>query len=160
MQKGKIEGATNFTLPELCRSDTAIRFGLQNVPSIAQESNLILLARNCLQPIRDEFGGIRVLSGFRSVKVNKKIGGSEDSNHCRGEAADIEPTEDVKLIVIMEWICQNLEFRELIAEFFPFGWIHLAYRGGGNSRIIKLKDKDHDYSRIGLLELLTLYPRT
>lgn len=154
-----IYGAPNFTIPELTYSYTARRLGIDNTPDEASGDNLVALAKECLQPIRDTFGRINVLSGYRCFELNKAVGGSDTSNHLRGEAADIEPEVNISLLTITKWICQNLSFRELIAEFFPNGWIHIAYRKGSNIRELKLKDSTHDYTTTSLLELMDLYPQ-
>jgi zinc D-Ala-D-Ala carboxypeptidase len=154
-----IPSARNFTYYELIRSDTAVRFDIDNYPNIEQLGNIENLAKFCLQPIRDNFGPIRVTSGFRCPELNYLIGGSPNSNHCRGEAADIIPLNSgATLMTIIEWVYRNLEFRELIAEFFPDGWIHVAYRRGGNNRQLKLKDSLHNYQKLSFTNLSLLYP--
>jgi len=109
---------------------------------------------NILQPVRDHFGRINITSGFRSPELclaigsYKVVGGKPvvTSNHARGQAADIEPDDpSIPLIDIMNFIYNECDFRELIAEYFPGGWVHVAYREGGNAKILKLKDPDHNY---------------
>ena len=157
--QAKMPDAENFKYYELIRSVTAKRLNIDNLPDKKQLRNLENLARFNLQPIRNEFGGILITSGFRTPELNIKIGGSEYSNHCRGEAADIEPLDDqVQMIRIIEWVYVNLDFRELIAEFFPYGWIHIAYRKYGNIKKLKLKDENHDYEEISMCDLMSLYP--
>jgi hypothetical protein len=86
------------------------------------------------------------------------IGSTPTSNHTRGEAADIEPLEDgVSLYQVLEWIDRNLEYRELIAEYFPDGWVHVAYREENNNRQLKLKDQSHHFARVSLDEIASLY---
>lgn len=154
----KIPGAENFTYYEMIRSDTARRLGIENIPNSYQWDCLQSLAINILQPIRNQFGAIKVLSGFRNVTLNTMIGGSSSSNHCKGEAADIEPyNSHIKLIDIGKWIIENLEFRELIFEYMPSGWIHIAYRENDNIKNIKLKDPDHYYTSVTLNDIMQLY---
>jgi hypothetical protein len=108
----KIPGAKNFRYKEFIRSDVAIRLGINNIPNEKQWRNIEKLAVNVLQPIRNKFGQIRITSGFRSIELNQAIGGSRYSNHCRAEAADVEPVDNnIKLVDIMEYIVENLEFR-------------------------------------------------
>jgi len=153
-----IKNAPSFKYREFVKSDTAIRLGIKNVPSIEQWRNIELLAKNVLQPVRDKFGPIRITSGFRSQALNSAIGGSKTSNHCFGYAADIEPvSSNKKLIIIIEWIYYNCDFRELIAEYFPQGWVHVAYVENRNDKILKLKDKKHNYQVIDINYLLSLY---
>ena len=157
----KILGASNFTYGELIKSDTAQRCGIQNIPGESEWRNLEVLAYCILQPIRREFGPIIITSGYRSKELCLKIGSSINSNHTRGEAADLEPVSDIPLIEIIEFIYHKLEFRELIAEYFPNGWIHVAYRRKkkGNTRQLKLKDKDHNYTHVSIDYLKKLYKK-
>jgi hypothetical protein len=154
----KIPGAPNFRYREFVRSQTATRLGINNVPGDKEWYNLEKLAVRVLQPVRNRFGSIKITSGFRSEELNTAIGGSKYSNHCRGEAADIEPVSgDIKLIEIIKFINDTLEFRTLIAEYFPEGWIHVDYREGGNLKRLKLKDKDHNYTEVDIDYLMGLY---
>jgi len=142
---------SNFRYREFTKSSIAKRFGIKNIPNDSNWYNIELLVQNVLQPIRNEFGPIRITSGFRSVELCRKIGSSPNSNHTRGQAADIEPYDSsVQLVDIMKFVYDNLEYRELIAEYFPDGWIHVAYRAGDNNKQLKLKDRDHNYSRVGM----------
>jgi hypothetical protein len=154
----RIPGAKNFKYKEFIRSDVAIRLGIDNVPNDDQWGNIERLAVNVLQPIRNKFGQIRITSGFRSVELNQAIGGSRYSNHCRAEAADIEPVNNnIKLVDIMEYIVDKLEFRTIILEYPPLGWLHTDYREGENLKRIKLKDKNHHYKVISLEHIKRLY---
>ena len=93
-----IPGAANFKYKEFVRSDVAKRKGIDNTPEDWQWENIERLAVSVLQPIRDQFGRIRITSGFRSVELCLAIGSSATSNHTRGEAADVEPVDgDVTL---------------------------------------------------------------
>lgn len=152
----KIPNAKNFKYGEFVFSETAIRYGLDNLPNENQWNKIENLSVNVLQPIRNRFGRIRILSGFRSQEVNSKIrGSSSTSNHCRGEASDIISVNGISLVKIAVWIYKNLEFRNLIFEYNS--WIHIDYRVGGNLKKLKLKDKDHNYTIITIDELKNLY---
>ena len=120
----------NFTIEELSRSEYAIRHGIDNTPDRAAKLALIDLIDNVLQPLRDHFGcPVVVTSGFRSVKVNKAIGGSATSQHCLGMAADIHiPGHSLREVA--DWIAANLDFDQAIFEFGS--WIHVSYRAGHN----------------------------
>lgn len=147
----RIPGAKNFKYKEFVRSDVAIRKRINNIPEEWQWDNIEELAVNVLQPVRERFGGIRITSGFRSQELNVSIGGSKWSNHCRGEAADIEPVDDrVKLFNILDFIYNDLSFRNLILEYPPYGWVHVDYRKGNNIKKLKLKDATHDYQEVTL----------
>ena len=150
-----IPNAKSFKYKEFVFSNTAIRKGIQNIPTENQWLNIERLASNVLQPIRNQFGPIRISSGFRSEQLNISIGGSSTSNHCRGEASDFIPIYDISLFEITEWIYKNLKFRTLIYEFNE--WIHIDYRQGGNLNRLKLKDSNHNYKLISLDYLKMVY---
>jgi len=157
----KIPDAPNFRYRELILSDTAARLGIDNIPTSPKIIKCIeLVTSKCLQPIRDKFGPIKVLSGYRSPKLNTLIGGSPNSNHVLGQAIDFEPIDsDLSQIKIMEWIVKNLDFRELILEFPENGWIHIAYRQNENIKEIKLKDKNHNYTKCDINYIMQLYKK-
>ena len=82
--------STNFRLGEFTRSDTAKRLGIENeCSSVEQVLNLAYLCHMVLQPLRDRFGPIRITSGYRCPELNRAVGGVKNSQHMRGEAADI-----------------------------------------------------------------------
>ena len=122
----------NFTLAEMTKSETALRHGMDNSPNQEQISNLQALAVNVLQPIRDHYKrGVKVNSGFRHPDVNARVGGSRTSDHTRGMAADIE-IPGVANAELASWIQQNLDYTQLILEFYTpgvpdSGWVHVSY---------------------------------
>jgi Uncharacterized protein conserved in bacteria len=122
----------NFTLSELTKSETALRKGLDNAPSQDIISALQVLAVHVLQPIRDHYGvGVKVNSGYRSPEVNASVGGSKTSDHCKGQAADIE-IPGVANAELAEYIKERLQFTQLILEFYTpgvsdSGWVHVSY---------------------------------
>ena len=130
--------SANFSVGELTRSQTATRKGIDNSPNDEQLANLKALCENVLQPIRDHFGKpVRISSGLRVPELNAAIGGSTTSDHCKGMAADIEiPGVDNKELA--EWIGENLEFRQLILEFYngepDSGWVHVSYDYSDNKQ--------------------------
>lgn len=125
----------NFSLHELTKSETAMRHGMDNTPGAVEIANLTTLAGKVLQPIRDHFAkGVHVSSGFRHPEVNAKVGGSKTSDHCNGMAADIE-IPGVPNAELAEWIKNNLEYTQLILEFYTVGipdsgWVHVSYDPG------------------------------
>lgn len=122
----------NFTLAEMVKSETALRHDMDNTPDSAQTANLKTLAEKVLQPVRNHYGkGVKINSGFRHPEVNAKVGGSKTSDHCRGQAADIE-IPGVANADLAEWVKNNLEFTQLILEFYTpgvpdSGWVHVSY---------------------------------
>ena len=129
----------NFTLEEMIKSETALRHGMDNTPGENEIGNLKLLCEKVLQPVRDHFGkGVKVNSGFRHPDVNAKVGGSRTSDHTRGQASDIE-IPGVPNAELAEWIKDNLEFRQLILEFYTpgvpdSGWVHVSYVAEDNKK--------------------------
>ena len=123
---------TNFSLHELTKSETALRMGFDNTPGPVETEYLKLLAENVLQPIRDHFQkGVKVNSGFRSSETNQATGGSSKSDHCKGQAADIE-IPGVANADLAQWIMDNLDYTQLILEFYTpgipdSGWVHVSY---------------------------------
>jgi hypothetical protein len=122
----------NFSLNELTQSETALRKGLNNEPTQEVISALQLLVVNVLQPIRDHYAkGVKVNSGYRSPEVNASVGGSKTSDHCKGQAADIE-IPGVANAELAEYIKERLQFTQLILEFYTpgvpdSGWVHVSY---------------------------------
>jgi hypothetical protein len=121
----------NFTLQELIKSDTAIRKGINNNPSAGQVEKLKLLCENILQPVRDHFGRVQITSGYRSPELCIAVNSSLDSQHTKAEAADFE-CPDIDNAELADWIHKNLEYDQLILEFYipgepNSGWIHCSY---------------------------------
>lgn len=150
--------APNFKYIDFIKSSTAARHGISNSPNEHQWQAIERVAGRIIQPVRNKFGPIVITSGYRCVELCLKVGSAPTSNHVRGEAIDFEPlNKNVKLITIIKWIHRNLPYREMIAEFFPHGWVHVAYRSNKNIGQLKLKDNDHNYSRVSINELSNLY---
>ena len=119
---------TNFTLNELIYSSTADRYDIDNTPSRMEYNNLKMLCENILQPIRDKWKKpIRVTSGYRSPALNSKLKGSATSQHCKGEAADIDCENNERLFnIIISMINNNeIEVGQLIDEK-KYSWIHIS----------------------------------
>ena len=122
----------NFTLEELVKSETALRHDMDNTPGEAEIANLKTLCEKVLQPVRDHFQtGVKVNSGFRHPEVNAKVGGSKTSDHCKGQAADIE-IPGIANADLAVWIMDNLNYTQLILEFYTpgvpdSGWVHVSY---------------------------------
>ena len=122
----------NFTLAEMVKSETALRHNMDNTPGETEIENLKQLCEQVLQPVRNHFQtGVKVNSGFRHPEVNAKVGGSKTSDHCKGQAADIEipgiPNADLAI-----WIMDNLQYTQLILEFYTpgipdSGCVHVSY---------------------------------
>ena len=148
----------NFSYFEMIKSSTADRMGVSNEPTTEHVINLVNLCNFILQPVREEFGPIRISSGYRSPALNAKIGGSGKSQHCNGEAADFESSR-ISNPKLAAWISKNLEFYQLILEFYDgknpnSGWVHCSYKKDGTNRkstLTALKVKGKTQYKKGLL---------
>lgn len=122
----------NFSLKELTVSDTATRLGLDNTPNETVILNLKALAENILQPVREHYGkSVKVNSGYRAPEVNSAVGGSKTSDHCKGQAADIE-INGIANGDLAKYIAENYKFTQVILEFYTqgipdSGWVHVSY---------------------------------
>ena len=122
----------NFSLVEMIKSETALRHGIDNTPTVEVTENLKRLAENVLQPVREHFGkGVKVNSGYRAPEVNAAVGGSKTSDHTKGMAADIE-IPGVANADLANYIVNNLPFTQCILEFYTqgvpdSGWVHVSY---------------------------------
>ena len=122
----------NFTLSELIKSDTAIRKGINNNPNAEQMENMITIAEEVFEPLRVWVGGpIKINSFFRSPELNKAIGGSTKSQHCHGQAIDLDDTFGRATNAEMyEFIRKYLDFDQMIWEFGDDdnpSWVHVSY---------------------------------
>lgn len=133
----------NFTLEELLRSATASRLSIPNTPSLSVTHNLILLCNHILQPLRNAYGKpIIVNSGYRSPELNRAIGGAKNSQHMRGQAADIKgsggtiPQENRHLFELIQKL--NLPFDQLIDEK-NYSWIHASFSDTPRHQVLHLK---------------------
>jgi len=138
----------NFVLSEITRSNTATRLGISNEPTKEHLENMQRLISNLVQPMRDELGPIRITSGYRSKELNRAIGGSTRSQHCKAQALDLQFWENGQMNnkKIYNWIINShLEFDQMINEF-DFAWIHLSLKKKGNRKEVleAYKNKDGD----------------
>lgn len=119
--------STHFSLSEFTTSQTAARYGLDNTPNATETENLRQLCENILEPIRVHFEvPVLISSGYRGPQVNAKVGGSSNSQHCKGEAADFTVAH-YTVTEIFNWIAftSGLEFDQIIHEYGK--WIHISY---------------------------------
>lgn len=150
----------NFTLTEFTKSQTGLRLGIDNDPQGEHLENLRHLVNEIIQPVRSHYGRVMTInSGYRSPALNQAIGGASTSQHCRGEAADIEipgvPNYDLAL-----YIQQHCEFDQLILEFYTpgiadSGWVHVSLRRDGKNRkqtLTAMRQKGKTVYRTGLIK--------
>ena len=137
----------HFTLEEFERSGTAARLHIDNRVPEALVPNIRHLCEEALEPLREHFGEpVFISSGYRSPELNKAVGGVQNSQHMRGEAADIcpvingrpdstSPEARKKMREWAEWIMDNLHFDQLLREHSGDSyWIHVSLKRGGENR--------------------------
>jgi hypothetical protein len=122
----------HITYAEAIHSNTAKRKGIDNTPSEVQVEAMKLLAKKIFEPLREWVGGpIKVNSFFRSEALNESIGGATTSQHCKGQAIDIDDVYGKKTNADMyHWIQTNLDYDQMIWEFgtdMQPNWIHISY---------------------------------
>lgn len=121
----------HFALGEFIKSGTAMKNGVDNTPhDIIVVVRLTSLCEKILEPLRRQFGAIRITSGYRCHLLNLQVGGAIGSQHELGEAADIFVTNSEVLQKYMEFIRKNCDFDQMILE--PRGqpqkrWLHVSY---------------------------------
>ena len=120
----------NFTLEELIRSNTAERMGIDNVPKDEKVvENLRSLCLEVLQPLRDYVGApVHINSGYRCPELNMTVGGVKNSQHSRGEAADIRIASPKQGREWAAWIEDNCRFDQMLLERNKNGgvWLHVS----------------------------------
>ena len=136
----------NFYLSEFLKSNVATRRNISNDPNSEQIKQMQILCQNLLQPIRDDLGPLRINSGFRSMELNRAIGGAykivdgkykATSQHCKGQAADLKFVDSDGHVDNQQiWECVlncGLEFDQMINEF-DWTWIHISFNEGNNRK--------------------------
>ena len=142
----------NITYAEAIHSQTAKRKGIDNTPTAKQVEVMKLTAEKIFEPLRKFVGGpIKVNSFFRSAELNKAIGGSKTSQHCKGQAIDIDDVFGHKTNAEMyNWVKENLNFDQMIWEFgtdMNPNWVHISYVSEEDNRNRCLKAYKDDMGR-------------
>ena len=122
----------HISYKEGVRSNTATRRGIDNTPNNEQLDNMELVAEEVFEPLRAYVNGpIKINSFFRCPELNKAIGGSSKSQHCKGQAMDIDDTFGRMANAEMyHWIKEHLDFDQMIWEFGDDDnpdWVHVSY---------------------------------
>lgn len=132
--------SNRVTLDDLVYSETALKHGIDNTPkNLEVIENLKALCVNVLEPVFEHFGGQPdITSGYRCRELNRRLGSSDTSQHCIGEAVDFGII-DTDIRDIAHWVDQNLEYDHLIIEKFNpddlnKGWIHVSFKRSGDNR--------------------------
>mgnify|MGYP000138528115 CR=1 FL=1 len=138
----------HISLKEATKSNTANRLGIENFPDNDTLIQMQALAENIFEPLREHVGGpIYITSFYRSPELNKAIGGSTRSQHCLGQAIDIDDVlGNATNKEMFEYIKDNLEFDQLIWEFgnndSP-NWVHVSYNTDNNRGNILKASKEN-----------------
>ena len=122
----------HISYKEATRSNTAIRRGIDNIPDVEELENMKLIAEEVFEPLRKWVGGpIKINSFYRSPELNVAIGGSKKSQHCHGQAIDIDDTYGHRSNASMfKHIRYNMDYDQIIWEFGDDknpAWVHVSY---------------------------------
>ena len=129
----------NISYKEGVYSNTAVRRGIENTPDDEQLKCMETIAEEIFEPLRAYVGGpIKINSFFRCPELNKAIGGSGKSQHCKGQAIDIDDTFGRMTNAEMyHWIKEHLDFDQMIWEFGDDdnpAWVHVSYVSAEDNR--------------------------
>ena len=131
----------HLSLAEVTRSETAKRKGISNNPTEEHLENFKLLAENVFEKVRSHFGcPIHISSGYRSKELNDAIGGSQTSQHSKGQAIDIDmdgSASGISNADVHKFIKENLDYDQLIWEFGSDSnpdWVHVSYTKDKNRK--------------------------
>ncbi len=126
--------SAHLSLKEVIKSNTATRHGIDNTPTDEHLANLKAVAENVFEPLREWHGKpIGISSGYRSKALNTAIKGSKTSQHCFGQALDIDAdmfNNGITNADIFNWIKDNLEWDQMIWEFGTDdepNWVHVSF---------------------------------
>ena len=141
----------HFKLSEFTKSQIAARNGLKNLPGSGEVKNLENVCYEILEPVRAKFEKpVLITSGFRSLEVNRKLGSSDSSQHCKGQAVDFE-IAGVANIQVAYWLQANVDFDQLILEYYrpdddQHGWIHVSYneKGANRKKVLTFDGKTYE----------------
>ena len=126
----------HITIEEATFSAKAVANKISNVPNEAQLKAMQLVAEKLFEPLRVWYNKpIKINSFFRSLEVNKLVGGSATSQHCKGEAIDISAGSKAENKKLFDYVCKNLDFDQVINEY-NFTWVHISYKPKGNRKQI------------------------
>ena len=118
-----------FTVAELCASDTAKKYGIDNTPNSIVISHLQQLI-NFLNPLREAWGSsIKVNSGYRCEKLNRFVGGSKTSSHLIGYGVDLIPVNgkmDAFKKFIIDYMKNKMFDQCIIEKSGKTEWVHIG----------------------------------
>ena len=128
----------HISYKEGVHSNTATRRGFNNTPNKYQLASMKLVSEKVFEPLRRHFGEpIRINSFFRGSLLNTAIGGSKTSQHCKGEAIDMDATNGITNKQLFDYIKDNLDFDQMIWEFGNDNdpdWVHVSFTNKRKNR--------------------------
>jgi hypothetical protein len=142
----------HVSLHEGVYSRTAERLGIKNDPTDEHLLNMITISEKVFEPLRKHVGApIKINSFYRGPELNKAIGGSSKSQHCNGQAIDIDDTFGHATNAEMyQWIKENLDFDQMIWEFGTDenpNWVHISYVSEDKNRNRCLKAYKDEFNK-------------
>jgi zinc D-Ala-D-Ala carboxypeptidase len=129
----------HVSLEELTKSQTGERLGIDNFPSATEQAALKAVCENIVEKVRAHFGKpVYINSGYRCPALNAAVGGAGNSQHCKGEAIDME-IPGMANADLAKWVRDNLDFDQIILECYKpgvpaSGWVHCSYKAEGGNR--------------------------
>ena len=142
----------HFKLSEFTKSQTAARLGIDNTPPEEVIPKLTFLCSQILEPLREKIDKpIIVTSGYRSAKLCEARGSNANSQHCKGEAVDIEAL-GMSTLNLAEMIINNFDFDQCILECYTpgdmnSGWVHVSLTSGENRKEVLTYSKEKGYAK-------------
>jgi len=142
----------HFKLLEFTKSQTAARLGIDNTPPEEVIPKLTFLCSQILEPLREKIDKpIIITSGYRSVELCEAIGSNANSQHCKGEAVDIEAL-GMSTLNLAEMIINHFDFDQCILECYTpgdmnSGWVHVSLTSGENRKEVLTYSKDKGYAK-------------
>ena len=132
----------HFTLYEMMRSETAETHNIDNTPDATQINNLKNLCEKILEPLRRNFGVIKINSGFRCPVLNQRVNGVGSSQHLYGEAADIHCYNVYIARKYFDFITNHCQYDQLLFEYRRGGsfWIHVSLKRNGKNRNMRIEN--------------------
>ena len=129
----------HISYKEATRSNTALRRGIDNIPDVEELENMKLIAEKVFEPLREHVGGpIKINSFYRSPELTVAIGGSKKSQHCKGQAIDLDDTfGHLTNAEMYRFIKEHLDFDQMIWEFGDDdnpAWVHVSYVSAEENR--------------------------
>jgi len=148
--------SANISFKEGTHSNTATRRGIDNTPNEAQIQSMRYVAENIFQKVREHFNKpMRINSFFRGADLNTAIGGSSSSQHCKGEAIDVDGLGGLTNKEIFDYIKDNLEFDQLINEFPDENgepsWVHFSLKKENNRKQVLKAYKENGKTKYKVL---------